>query len=112
MLILTIHSIMAEADHDFNSSDIEFEPAPSKGHSNLGKQSIKETIAHAAEDWISSKKSIKTLQFGFGAPGTIHTAHRWVERLNAFRQSTLRQNIDLPFTGDDIIHFFDPYQWC
>ena len=95
------------ADLDFNSSDIEFEPAPTKGYSNLGNRSIKDIIAHAAEDRISSKKSLKALQFGSGAPGTILTAYRWVERLNAFRQSTLHQNIDRPFTGDDLIRFFD-----
>jgi hypothetical protein len=98
---------MADPNDDLNSSDIEFEPAPSKGRSNLGKQSIEDIIAHAAEDRISSKKSIKTLQFGSGSPGNIQNTLRWVKRFNAFRQYALRQNVDLPFTGDDLIRFFD-----
>src|SRR5206468_4158887 len=56
---------------------------------------------------VSSKKSFKSLEFGRGAPGTINSAHRWVSRFNTFRQAALRQNIKLPFTGQDIVRFLD-----
>ncbi|TAQ88753.1 hypothetical protein B7494_g2950 [Chlorociboria aeruginascens] len=96
------------ADPDvFNSSDIEFDPVPSKSRQYLGQRSIQDIIKHAAEDRLSSKKAIKSLQFGTGAPGTLDIAHRWVNRFNAFRQLTLRQDIGLPFTGDDLLRFFD-----
>jgi len=94
-------------DDNFNSSDIEFEPTLVKGQKKRGQRSIQEIIEHAAEDRISSKKAIKSLEFGRGAPGTVQTAQLWVQRFNAFRQSTLRKPIDLPFTGDDLLRFLD-----
>jgi hypothetical protein len=92
---------------DFNSSDIEFEPVLVKGKQKRGQRSIQEIIEHADEDRISSKKAIKSLEFGRGAPGTIDMAQHWVQRFNAFRQSTLRRSIDIPFTGDDVLRFLD-----
>ncbi|RDL39906.1 uncharacterized protein BP5553_04246 [Venustampulla echinocandica] len=92
---------------DLNSSDIEFEPVVVKGRRKRGQQSIQEIIEHADEDRISSKKAIKSLEFGRGAPRTIENAQRWMQRFNAFRQNTLRKSIGLPFIGDDVLRFFD-----
>lgn len=43
----------------------------------------------------------------FWAPGTGVIQQLWVERLNAFRTYTLKQSLQDPFNGDDIIRFFD-----
>ncbi|KAF8854058.1 hypothetical protein BDZ45DRAFT_806147 [Acephala macrosclerotiorum] len=98
---------MADLGDNFNSSDIEFEPTVVKGKRQRGRQSIQEIIEHADEDRISSKKAIKSLEFGHGAPGTIDNSQLWVQRFNVFRQVTLKKSIDLPFTGDDVLRFLD-----
>ncbi|MCJ1264769.1 hypothetical protein MMC22_004644 [Lobaria immixta] len=56
---------------------------------------------------ISSKKTVKQLEFGSGAPSTRLAQELWIGRFNAFRQFTLKQSLDKPFGGDDLVRFFD-----
>ncbi|MCJ1267501.1 hypothetical protein MMC22_007386 [Lobaria immixta] len=71
-----------------NSSDIEFEPGPSKASSKTpGLASITQIVADAEDDRISSKSRVKQLEFGNGAPST--------------------RFLDKPFGGDDLVRFFD-----
>ena len=91
-----------------NSSDIEFEPGPSKASSKTpGLASITQIVADADDDRISSKRRVKQLEFGNGAPSTRLTQELWIGRFNAFRQFTLKQSLDKPFGGDDLVRFFD-----
>lgn len=53
------------------------------------------------------KRTVKQLQYGHGAPGTQATQELWVTRFKTFRQITLKQSLDNPFCGDDLIRFFD-----
>ncbi|KAK9246717.1 hypothetical protein V1506DRAFT_505362 [Lipomyces tetrasporus] len=93
---------------DFNSSDVEFEPAPSKASGRRpGQASIAKIIEEASNDRLSSKRTLRQLQFGHGAPGTRENQELWVERFNAFRRFTLKQSLDEPFNGDDVLRFFD-----
>ncbi|KAK9239336.1 hypothetical protein V1525DRAFT_417743 [Lipomyces kononenkoae] len=93
---------------DFNSSDIEFEPVPSKASARRpGQASIAKIIEEASNDRLSSKRALRQLQFGRGAPSTRKVQELWVERFNAFRRFTLRQSLDEPFNGDDVLRFFD-----
>jgi hypothetical protein len=95
-------------DDDFNSSDIEFEPpANNKGAKKRGEASIAAIIANAASDRISSKKTVRTLEFGHGAPQTMKNQQIWVRRFNTFREVTLRKDIHIPFTGDGLLRFLD-----
>ncbi|KAK9333621.1 hypothetical protein V1520DRAFT_331267 [Lipomyces starkeyi] len=88
---------------DFNSSDIEFEPAVSK---NLGRQPGRASIARIIEasdiDRLTSKRAVKQLQFGHGAPSTRAQQQLWVERFNAFRTQTLKQSLSVPFPGEPV----------
>lgn len=92
----------------FDSSDLEF---PSDGeqqpYPRPGQASIERIIASAAEDRVSSKKTLKNLQLHSRAPGTEGEYSLWIARFNAFREHTLRQSLDTPFTGADMIRFFD-----
>ncbi|KAK9372787.1 uncharacterized protein V1513DRAFT_466306 [Lipomyces chichibuensis] len=75
---------------DFNSSDIEFEPAVSKNSGRQpGRASIALIIEAADIDRLTSKRAL------------------WVERFNAFRTQALKQSLSVPFTGDDVLRFFD-----
>ena len=94
-------------DNNINSSDLEVEPAPRKDKYKRGEASIAMIIEQAANNRVSSKKTVKQLQFGKGAPGTQVTQHLWVRRFNAYRTSTLNQLLEKPFTGEDVIRFFD-----
>ena len=77
-----MYSQLAKIDDDFNSSDIEFEPpANDKGAKKRGEASIAAIIANAASDRISLKKTVRTLQFGRGAPQTMKNQQLWVQRL-------------------------------
>lgn len=58
-------------------------------------------------DRISSKRTVKQLESGNGAPGTQLIQEPWIGRFNAFRQLTLKQSLDEPFGGDDLLRFFD-----
>jgi hypothetical protein len=64
-------------DDDFNSSDLEFHDnqglvvAPPKRNPHAGAASIQWLRTDAFEDRINSKKFVKNLQFGRGAPGNV-----------------------------------------
>jgi hypothetical protein len=91
-----------------NSSDIEFEAAPPKQLCRRpGQASIALIQKYAAEDRINSKRTAQRLQYGRGAPSTRQAQEIWVARFNAFREFTLRKPLNLPFTGDDVLRFFD-----
>lgn len=93
---------------DFNSSDMEFEPRKkSKRSPRAGQRSINAIIKDAEIDRVNSKKTLQQLEYGRRAPGTMDTQNVWVNRLNTFRIYTLKQSLDEPFTGDDLIRFFD-----
>ncbi|KAK2768280.1 hypothetical protein FQN54_000133 [Arachnomyces sp. PD_36] len=91
---------------EFNSSDIEYEPEP-RSIKRYGAQSIQEIIDNAAFDRLSSKRAVKTPEFGCGAPNTQYQQSLWTVRFNAFREHTLRLQLSNPFNGDDIIRFLD-----
>lgn len=90
-----------------SSSDVEFEPAPTKSKGPRGQASIARIIEEADTDRLSSKRTVKQLQFGHGSPGTRANQDLWIQRFNTFRQVTLKQSLAQPFTGDDVIRFFD-----
>ncbi|KAJ5910250.1 hypothetical protein N7504_004893 [Penicillium tannophilum] len=93
-------------DDDVNSSDFEFEPPVNK-QSTAGQASIAEIVANSTADRFLSKKRVKQLQFGNGAPGTRSSQNLWVRRFEAFRRYTLKQDLTIRFTGDDVIRFFE-----
>lgn len=105
----TVKIFMAANDGaPFNSSDVEFEvPSVSKQAAYRGQASIDQLVKHAQSDRLTSKRTVKQLQFGHGAPGTRAKQSLWIRRFNAFRQHTLKQSLDTPFTGDDMLRFFD-----
>ncbi|KAJ6103258.1 hypothetical protein N7486_005685 [Penicillium sp. IBT 16267x] len=90
---------------DFNSSEIEFEPSIDKRNNRIGQKSIDAIIAHAPEDRISSKRRLKQLQFGHGAPGTRMHQDLWVRRFQTYREHALGKDPTIPFTGAEIIRF-------
>ncbi|MCJ1260170.1 hypothetical protein MMC22_000029 [Lobaria immixta] len=98
---------------DFDSSDVEWDNksiAPSKNASwgyNPDEASIVAMLADAESDHLKSKKTVKALEFGHGSPGTMRIQALWVNRFNAFREHTLKHSLEKPFTGDDILRFFD-----
>ncbi len=92
---------------DMASSDVEFDAPSSKLNPNSGKASIAQIVQHAQADRFSSKKTVKQLQFGRGAPTTMASQSLWVNRFNSFRQQTLRQQLTNPFTGEDFLRFLD-----
>lgn len=68
-----------------NSSDMEFEPAPSKSlGTRPGQASITKIIQDVQNDRVSSNQTVKQLQYGHGAPGTRQHQELWVGRFNAF----------------------------
>lgn len=94
-------------DDDINSSDMEFGPPPTTKAFPRGQASIAQIIENASNDRISSKKTVKELQFGAGAPKTLQAQQLWVQRFEAFRIHSLKQSTANPFTGDDLLRFFD-----
>lgn len=64
-------------------------------------------IANAEEDRISSKKAVKSLKFNAPAPGTEQNLSLWVTRFEAFCEHVLHQSTSTPFTGDDVVRFFN-----
>lgn len=94
---------------NFNSSDVEFEVTASEKPSGrlFGQASIDLIVQHATEYRLTSKKTVKQLQFGHGAPSTRQQQSLWITRFEAFRTHSLKQSVDLPFTGEDLIRFFD-----
>ncbi|KAK4506430.1 hypothetical protein PRZ48_000162 [Zasmidium cellare] len=95
------------ADDDLNSSDIEFEPAQPKLYAKAGQASIERLIQNSAQDRLTSKKRVKQLAYGRGAPSTRRTQSLWVNRFEAYRQHTLKQSLASPFCGADLIRFLD-----
>ncbi|KAI3398505.1 hypothetical protein diail_9029 [Diaporthe ilicicola] len=94
---------------DFNSSDVEFDddPSPELNERLYGQESIDRMIADAQKDRISSKKTVKQLRFQGVAPKSQSYQSLWTRRFEAFRQHVLQQSPDVPFTGTDMIRFFD-----
>lgn len=91
-----------------NSSDLEFEPPPSKTSGrDPGQASIAQIIQNASNDRLTTKRTVKQLQFGCGAPGTRVQQELWVNRFNAFQEFTLKKPLTEPFNGDDLLRFFD-----
>jgi len=75
-------------DEDFNSSDLEFEPADDS-LARLGARSIAAIIDDAFADRVKSKRMSKQLQFTKGAPGTVQTNATWMNRFVSFQIHTL-----------------------
>ena len=97
-----------EGDPDaFNSSDLEFEEARPKFARPVGERSIELIIRDAQSDRITTKQTVKSLQYGSGAPGTKAMQALGVARFEKFREKTLGQDLNSVFTGDDVIRFFD-----
>ena len=96
---------MADGD-DFDSSDLDFEQDGPR-RPNLGQASIEKIIASAQEDRLSSKRTVRQLDWHATAPGTSSARSLWVQRFEAFREHALHQNLKDPFTGDDVIRFLD-----
>lgn len=93
---------------DFNSSDIEFDDESAVLTDRLyGQASIDKMIATAQEDRLSSKKSFKQLKLNAAAPGTRYSQSLWVRRFEAFRENVLHQPNSTPFTGQDLVRFFE-----
>lgn len=93
---------------DFDSSDIDFgEPDIDPSDRSIGQKSIDAIIANATQDRITSKRTVKHLQFWHGAPSTRAKQKLWVKRFEAFREHTLGNDPTVPFTGLEVIRFFD-----
>ena len=71
------------------------------------KAPVELLIENAETDRITSKRTIKQLQFGHGAPKTPESQSLRVIRFNAFRQHILKQSLKTPFTRDELVRFFD-----
>lgn len=92
---------------DFNSSDIEFGTPVHKSNNRAGQWSIEQIIQRATTDRIASKKTVKQLAFGRGAPSTLDRQDLWIRRFTEYRRHTLSQDPTKPFSGDDLIRFLD-----
>lgn len=91
---------------NFRSDDLEFDPPSPDANARAGQRSLDLMFENAEPDRISSKRVVKRLQFGNGAPSTRGQQSRWVRRFNYFREVTLKQDTSLPFTAEDMIRFF------
>ncbi|KAK9486020.1 hypothetical protein V1527DRAFT_482434 [Lipomyces starkeyi] len=92
---------------NFNSSGIEFEPAVSKNSGRRpGRASIAQIIEASDIEGLTSKRTVKQLQFEHGSPSTRAQQQLWAERFNAFQTKTLK-SLSVPFTGDDVLRYFD-----
>lgn len=94
---------------DYDSDDLEFSdpPEPSPSRARIGEESIQRIFEDAESDRVSTKKLVKQLQFLDGAisPGSRFTHTLWVRRLESLRQAW-GQDINKPYSGDDLIRFF------
>ncbi|KAJ6096884.1 hypothetical protein N7486_007630 [Penicillium sp. IBT 16267x] len=89
---------------DFNLSDIEFGDLNTDSTDRrIGQKSIDAIIASATKDRIASKRALKSLQFGKGAPGAPEHQQPWVQRFKAFREHSLKNDPIVPFTGKAIL---------
>jgi len=91
---------------DFNSSDLEFE-TPQTERRTRGQESIDRMIERASEFRISSKRTVKQLQYGSGVPSVREQEDRWIARFESFRRDVLGQVLTTPFTSADLIRFLD-----
>lgn len=93
-----------------DSSEWEFEeeeqPARKKRFDTAGEASIAKLIEQGDANRHSSKQTVRNLKWGSGAPSTRRVQDLWVNRFKAFRKS-ISQGPEKPFTGDDVIRFFD-----
>lgn len=65
--------------------DVELLPRHSRiADYQTGLASIAQIVADAEDDRISSKKTVKQLEFGSGAPSTRLAQELWIGRFNAF----------------------------
>ena len=62
---------------------------------------------NAATNRLSSKKVVKNRRFGRGSPQTRAHQKLWIGRFDDFRRITLRKDLQQPYTGDDLIRFFE-----
>ncbi|OQD68729.1 hypothetical protein PENDEC_c031G04877 [Penicillium decumbens] len=90
---------------ELNSSDLDFGP-PTTKRRRLGEASIKSIIENAETDRIKSKRVVKNLEFGHGAPTTRNAQDLWVSRMEVFRKATLKHDVTTPFIGDDLLRLF------
>lgn len=75
---------------EIDSSVMEFEQEgpPAKKRKPAGAAGIMRIMASSTVDRLSSKRTVKELEYGRGAPGTRAAQHLWVGRFNAFREHT------------------------
>lgn len=64
-------------------------------------------IADAKQDHLKSKRTVKLLEFGHGSPSIMEFQALWVNCFKAFREHTLKQSLQEPFTGDNVVRLFD-----
>lgn len=69
---------------EFNSSDIEFEPAPNE-FDYAGARSIEDMLAHAVVDRLESKKASKQLLFVKCSKKTTYSNHLWYVRRQQYQ---------------------------
>lgn len=93
-----------------NSSDFEFDPpTPTKARLNklYGLESIRQLTENATELRRQSKRTAKQLTYAHGAPGSQIRQNLWVQRFESFRGQVLKQDLAVPFTGEDVLRFID-----
>ena len=78
------------SDDDFNSSDFECEAPPLNPSAQAGKQSIQTIVENAQKGRFSSKKVTKQLAYVKGSKKTRYGNSLWYQRLQAFREYTLK----------------------
>ena len=92
---------------DSNSDDCGVsETEQSLPLSTRGQKSIDLIFENAVADRISSKTVVKHLQFSRGDPKLLARQELWVRRFEVFRRVTLRKDLSVPYTGDELIRFF------
>lgn len=90
---------------ELDSSDVEWEPPKPKLRRDLGRESIDSMAATHAEDRLESKRTFKQLQFGSNLPNVRLAQSLWVQRFEDFRKTTLKQDVNKPFNGEDLFRF-------
>lgn len=90
-LSFPVDTMAIEEDDAFNSSDLEFEPAPRNPFYKAGLSSIQAIVESAAEDRISSKKMSKQLAFVEASKKTKYMSNLWHNRFMAFYTTTLKK---------------------
>ncbi|KAK9242478.1 hypothetical protein V1506DRAFT_78562 [Lipomyces tetrasporus] len=80
---------------DFNSTDIEYEPA-TDAFAYAGAQSVEQMLQHAVEDRLESKKRSKQLTFVHGSKMTQYINRLWYNRFTSFRAMVLKVDDTTP----------------